>query len=133
MSRWLTPEMWRKAAARSAAARKENDHAMSTNAKGRPTEKLIDARELFPGEELRVALSPYRGQVYFGARRWFLPPEGEDWRPGKGLSVHVRYLPWLRRAILEAEREALSGGELQEQDYELAGLPLPPELGGEAA
>ena len=87
---------------------------------------LVDAKPLRPGEELRVSLEPYRGQTYASARRWYR--EGDLWKPGKGLSVRAGLLPWLVVTLQAAEAQALECGVLEEQDYELAGRPIPREI-----
>ena len=92
--------------------------------------KLIGSRPIRGGrEELRIGLEPYRGFVYLSARKWWKDAAGA-WRPGKGLSVRASDIPWLRRALEEAEAVALEGGLLDEESYESAGLALPVALGG---
>jgi hypothetical protein len=86
---------------------------------------LINSTPLRAGEELRVTLSPYRGQCYLHARRYYR--DGEVWKPGKGLAVRVDMLPWLLAALHTTEAEALRSGLLFPEDYENAGLPAPEE------
>jgi hypothetical protein len=90
---------------------------------------LIDSRSMPRGEELRVELVEYRGKVYLNARKWWRAADGEL-RPGKGLSLPANLLPWLRRAVEQAEAAALADGLLDEEAFEAAGLPLPVALGG---
>ena len=101
------------------------------NHRGAPAPELIDARDLRAGEELRISIEPYRGHTYLSIRRWW--KDGNVWKPGKGATLRIGVLPWLRRALEAAERRALELGVLAEEDFELAGRPLPPELGGELA
>jgi len=93
-------------------------------------DQLIDQRQIWPTEQIRIELSPFRGQTYIGVRKWYA--SGADYLPGKGLNVHVRHLPWLLKALRAAETAALEAGALDEECYELVGLPLPRELGGAA-
>jgi hypothetical protein len=79
------------------------------------------------GEELRVELVEYRGQTYVGIRRWYRRPGG-PWSPGKGANLRIGFLPWLRAALETAEGRALELGALAEEDFELAGRPIPPEI-----
>jgi hypothetical protein len=92
---------------------------------------LLLAAQAVRDGELRVELQPYRAQTYLSARKWYRSQNGQ-WLPGKGLSVHVTMVPMLRAALERAEREALVSGLLDEESYEGAGLPLPPELLGAA-
>lgn len=87
---------------------------------------LIDSVALRAGEELRVMLSPYRGQTYLHLRRWYR--DGEVWKPGKGLAVRIDMLPWLLGALRTTEAELLRAGRLEREDFEAHGLPVPPEL-----
>ena len=92
---------------------------------------LLDAKALPRGEELRIELSDYRGFTYIGLRKWYR--NGEGWAPGKGLSLRATMIPYLRQALEHAEAEALRLGLLDEEAYESCGLPIPPEILGEAA
>jgi hypothetical protein len=94
---------------------------------------LIDARELRHGEELRVALAPYRAKTYLNIRRWYRPAPGAAFQPGKGISLNPALLPWLRRALDDAERVALDAGLLDEEAFEACGLPVPAALLGDVA
>jgi hypothetical protein len=91
---------------------------------------LIDARDLANGEELRIELSPYRAKTYLNIRRWYRPAPGAAYQPGKGISLNPALLPWLRRALDEAERVALDAGLIDEEAYEALGLELPAALTG---
>lgn len=84
-------------------------------------------RQLQNGDELRCYLDEYRGRHSLHVRRWYRDDDGEL-RPGKGAAVPVAFLPWLRSRIEQLEADALKSGLLAEEDYELAGLPLPPAL-----
>ncbi|HUF69819.1 MAG TPA: transcriptional coactivator p15/PC4 family protein [Longimicrobiales bacterium] len=91
------------------------------------TDGLIDARLIRGGrEELRVELSDYRGHTYIGLRRWY--QDGDEWKPGKGLSVSVDQIPFLRRAIVEAEQRAIALGALDPEAYEAINEPVPAEV-----
>ena len=90
-------------------------------------ENLIDRKSLPRGEELRVALEPYRGRHYLSVRRWWL--DGTELKPGKGVNMHVADLPWLLRALRLAEQAAIEKGLLDLCDYEVIGAAIPPELG----
>jgi hypothetical protein len=86
---------------------------------------LIDSMTMRAGEEVRVTLSPYRGQCYLHARRYYL--DGAAWKPGKGLAVRVDVLPWLLRALRTTEAAALREGLLFPEDYDNPNLPAPEE------
>ena len=87
---------------------------------------LVDARNLRPGEELRVEFVPWRAGTQLHMRHWYRA--GNVWRPGAGLSVAAWFCPWLRASLEKAEGEALDRGLLDRAAYIRAGLPLPPEL-----
>lgn len=89
------------------------------------SEALIASMQLRHGEELRVMLSPYRGQTYLHIRRWY--QEDGRWKPGKGASARVDVLPWLLNALRTTEATALEEGVLLPEDYENVGLPAPEE------
>jgi hypothetical protein len=96
--------------------------------------QLIDSRltRQDGSEEVRVEVSRYRGHDYINIRKWWRGPDG-TFLPGKGATLRITMLPWLRKAIEAAEGRALELGALAEEDFELAGLPLPPELTGTPA
>lgn len=87
---------------------------------------LIGSTPLRAGEELRVMLSPYRGQCYLHARRWYR--DGEQWRPGKGLAVRVDMLPWLLATLHTTEDAARREGLLELEDWTEHGLTPPDEV-----
>lgn len=89
-------------------------------------EVVIDARPLLAGEELRVVLSPYRGQCYVHVRRYYR--DGAVMKPGKGASCRIDHLPWLLHTLRTAEAEALREGLLDEEAYESIGQAVPAEL-----
>jgi hypothetical protein len=81
-------------------------------------------------EEIRVAFSTFKGHLYLDARKWWKDGSGE-FKPGKGLSVRISDLPWLRAALEKAEAKALADGALDEESYESIGLALPATLTGD--
>jgi hypothetical protein len=93
------------------------------------SDRVIASRPQRDGE-LRIALSDFKGRTYLNARTWYRAVVDDELRPGRGLSVPVTTLPWLRAAIERAEAQALADGLLDEEAYEGAGLELPAELGG---
>jgi hypothetical protein len=92
-------------------------------------DRTIAERPTARGETLRVALSEFRGRHYLNVRTWYRDSAGEL-KPGRGLSLAVTLLPWLRRQLEVAEAAALEAGLLDEEAYESCGLALPAELGG---
>lgn len=82
-------------------------------------------------EALRVYLDEYRGRHSLHVRRFYQGDDGEL-HPGKGAAIPAHLIPFVRQAIIQAEQAALEAGLLSEEDFELAGRPLPAALGGEA-
>ena len=73
--------------------------------------------------------------MYLGIRKWY-PAEVEgaaetEMRPGKGISLRPTEIPWLQATLDEAEQTALKRQLLDEEVYEVAGRPWPPELAGQ--
>jgi hypothetical protein len=87
---------------------------------------LIASTPLRAGEELRVMLSPYRGQCYLHCRRWY--QDTGVWKPGKGLAVRVDMLPFLLHALHVTESSALEEGLLFSEDYSNLNLPAPVQV-----
>lgn len=88
------------------------------------------------GVDIRVQRSEFRGKPRLDIREHF------EFRPGdpdsasptkKGVNVPVQDLPRLLALLKAAEADALTGGLLELEDYEDAGLPLPAELEVEGA
>jgi hypothetical protein len=102
---------------------------MPAKAKAPSLAKQIDlgAAPTKRGEELRADIHDYGGAPYISLRRWYQDDAGA-FLPGRGLTVHARLIPALRNMIEAAEREALRLGLLAEEDFELAGRPIPPEI-----
>jgi hypothetical protein len=92
----------------------------------KPVDALIARTPLRAGEELRVAMSAYRGQQYVHARRYY--EKDGRMHPGKGLAIRVDLLPWLLDALRCAESAALDAGLLELEDYEAHGLTPPVAL-----
>lgn len=86
-----------------------------------------------PGYAVRVSRSEYRGRVRLDIRHVFEAEPGAPgpwWPTKRGVSLLVERLPELLHALRELERDAIRRGELLAEDYETAGLPVPPELAG---
>lgn len=96
-------------------------------------ETLIDRRDLPRNEELRVTVHEYRNRPYVSLRKFFPDVTGEPgtYSPGKGLTVSVTLIPFLRAALQRAEHHALEHGLVDEESYDSIGEPLPEALGGE--
>jgi hypothetical protein len=60
-------------------------------------------------ETVRIRRTQYRGVELIDVRGWY--QEGEELKPGKGLSIRVEQLPELRRALSQAEK-ALKAGKM---------------------
>ena len=53
-------------------------------------------------ERVRVRLTEFGGHRLIDIRAFY--PEGEEWKPGKGITLRRELLPELREALREAER-----------------------------
>jgi hypothetical protein len=61
-------------------AEQEQDQFVATIAKGR-------------GEELRISLAPFKGEIYLAVRVWFQDRHGEMKPTTKGFNLRVELLP----------------------------------------
>lgn len=100
---------------------------------GKPTlrEPIVIGERPVGREALRVYLDEYRGRHSLHVRR-FYPADDGELLPGKGAAIPAHLIPFVCQAIVQAEQAALEAGLLSEEDFELAGRPLPELLGGEA-
>jgi hypothetical protein len=85
---------------------------------------IIASRPTFPGEELRVTVSAFRGQDYIHVRKYFQNDQG-TMQPGKGIAFRVEALPWVMNALRTAEAELLRTGKLLPEDFSNDGLDPP--------
>ena len=61
-------------------------------------------------EEIRFTLREYKERHYFDLRLWFLPENGEEYRPSKkGLTLAVEFLPEMKKGL---ERVGKAASEL---------------------
>lgn len=84
---------------------------------------------------VRVSRSRFRGKERLDVRHFFeaRPGDPDTRRPTKkGVNLPLEHLPRLLAALHAIEREAIRDGELLPEDYENAGLPVPPALRGAA-
>jgi len=84
---------------------------------------------------VRVSRSTFRGRERLDVRHFFeaRPGDPDTRRPTKkGVNLPLELLPQLLAALHAIEREAIRDGELLPEDYENAGLPVPPALRGVA-
>lgn len=84
-----------------------------------------------PGFLVRVAASEYRERWRLDIREHFLArlaDSGSAAPTRKGVNLPLEYLPQLRAALEAVEADALRAGLLLPEDYENAGLPVPPAL-----
>ncbi|MCW5733477.1 MAG: transcriptional coactivator p15/PC4 family protein [Enhydrobacter sp.] len=58
------------------------------------------------GEELRVALSEFKGKTFVAVRVWYADDAGEMKPSSKGVNLKVDLLPQLAAALVEAETVA---------------------------
>ena len=87
------------------------------------------------GFALRVSRSTFRGRERLDIRHYFeVRPGDPDTRQPtkKGVNVPLDLLPALLAALHAVEAEALAAGLLEPEDYENAGLPVPPAPRGAA-
>jgi len=54
------------------------------------------------GEELRVALSEFKGRTFVAVRIWYADDAGEMKPTSKGINIKVDLLPQLAAAVTEA-------------------------------
>ena len=87
------------------------------------------------GYGVRVSRSTFRGRERLDVRHFFeaRPGDPDTRRPTKkGVNLPLDLLPALLAALHAVEAEALGAGLLEPEDYENAGLPVPPALRGVA-
>jgi hypothetical protein len=72
--------------------------------------KLIDEWSKGNGDVIRVELSKYKGHDMIAARTWTPRADGDDWPSRNGISLNVRHLPKLARAIKKAVKQARKDG-----------------------
>jgi hypothetical protein len=73
-----------------------------------------------------VYFDEWRRKVKLHIRCWF--SDDGTMRPGKGATIAVQDIPWLRAQLEAAEQEALRCGKLEQEDYTEHDLPVPPTL-----
>jgi hypothetical protein len=100
--RW-TGEEQRKFAMAEATSRKtldqaDLDHVLASIPTGRR------------GEELRIALSPYKGRHYLGLRVWYADDAGEMKPTSKGVNLKVELLPQILEGVSRAATQARADG-----------------------
>lgn len=87
------------------------------------------------GFAVRVTRSDFRGKPRVDVRHYFeaRPGDPDTMAPTKkGASLPLELLPTLLDALRHAEADAIRDGALLAEDYENAGLPVPPALRGAA-
>jgi hypothetical protein len=62
------------------------------------------------GEQLRIALSNFKGATYLAIRVWFTDDDGEMKPTGKGVNIKVEHLPAIADAIGKALKAARADG-----------------------
>ena len=76
-------------------------------------EKLISTIEKNSREEIRVELSEFKGHDLLAVRVYTDIDGAEERKPTKkGITINVKLLPDLLKAVTEAERQARQGGLL---------------------
>ena len=65
-------------------------------------------------EIVRVELNEYEGHQLFGVRVWYRGQDGALKPTRKGISLGIRHLPALVRALEDAERAARTAGLLRQ-------------------
>lgn len=64
-------------------------------------------------ERIQVALAEYENRPYLDVRLYFLPRDGDQWRPTKkGITLAPRKIPDLNAALQKAEAAARAAGLL---------------------
>lgn len=61
------------------------------------------------GEQLRIALSEFKGNTFIAVRTWYLD-SNDELKPGKGVNVKVEHLPAIADAIGQALEAARADG-----------------------
>jgi hypothetical protein len=76
------------------------------------SERIISEWTINSRERMRVRLDTYQGRDIIDLRRWF-STGGDEYRPGRGLTVSVRHLPALAEALQRALADATAIGLLE--------------------
>lgn len=77
------------------------------------SETIISEWQKNSRETLRVRLDEYQGQRVICCRAWYVDKDGNK-RPGRGgLTISVRHLPQLARALDDALNAAKASGLLE--------------------
>lgn len=79
-----------------------------------------------------VTRDKFKGKDRLDIRVFFLSDDEQMCPTRQGVNLPISDLPALRAALEAMERDALRGGLLEMEDYESAGLPVPPELSAAA-
>jgi hypothetical protein len=75
------------------------------------SERIISEWTINARERMRVRLDTYQGRDVIDLRRWF-STGGDEYRPGRGLTISVRHLPDLANAMQRALADAIKIGLL---------------------
>jgi transcriptional coactivator p15 (PC4) len=75
------------------------------------SERIISEWSINDREKMRVRLDTYQGHDIIDLRRWF-STGGDEYRPGRGLTISVRHLPTLTEALHQALVDAKGMGLL---------------------
>jgi hypothetical protein len=130
----MTTKMnWGAAAARDRIARRggetANGQAIGHPRPGRKTNRQMPARKAKleepikiatrwknrSGEEIHIRLTPFEGFDLVDMRVWRADQAGIS-RPGKGLALQVKHLPWLAAALARALTRARELGLINDDD-----------------
>ena len=83
---------------------------MNTDSGGAIQDRIVARIAKGRGEEIRVALSRFKGRDYLAFRVWFQDVTGEMRPSSRGLNVRVELLPEILDGIGRAYEEARSEG-----------------------
>ena len=78
-----------------------------------PPVAVIDKNK---AERVHVTLSSYKGARLIDVRTYYTDAKGEDRATAKGITLRIALLPELRKALQDAEVEAVRCGLLQPEE-----------------